>query len=365
MTSDTDNSRILSCLKAGLDELDLALLMLDADLRPHFANRALLHLFGVEASTVLQQTTFRTLLHHAAVHAWRTVAPANLAAFLDEQEALVRAGTASPRSLDVGLKGHVLLRCTACPHGGRLLTYALLPVALETNAEEMIEHFTAEMRFHSELMEEQGARLAELAESAELNAQRLDEVRTRLERELAERRLLEKQLRRLATTDALTGVLNRAGFMARAQRRLAMNQAARACLTVLMVDVDHFKQINDRWGHEAGDQALKGLADRLRAVVRRRDLLGRLGGEEFAVVLSDTAAADALLVAERLRSAVAASPIRHDDRTISLTVSVGVAMQHETDSRIGQIIRRADAALYRAKESGRNRVMSDAQAALS
>ena len=125
---------------------------------------------------------------------------------------------------------------------------------------------------------------------------------------------------------------------------------------MLMVDIDHFKLINDRHGHPVGDEALKHVVRRLRSALRRVDLIGRLGGEEFAIMLPAITTAAALKVAERLRAAVATEPLVQETVRIPMTISVGLAMARSTDGTIEQIIARADAQLYKAKDSGRNRV---------
>jgi diguanylate cyclase (GGDEF)-like protein len=163
----------------------------------------------------------------------------------------------------------------------------------------------------------------------------------------------------MATTDGLTGSLNRAGFLALSQTELERSFATRGRLTLLMLDVDHFKSVNDRYGHAGGDVALRHLVAVVGKQIRRSDLLGRLGGEEFAILLPVIAPKEAESLAERLVALVAGTPVAHGDRSISLTVSIGVAFATRTDRSIEQIIARADDALYRAKAGGRNRVVSD------
>jgi diguanylate cyclase (GGDEF)-like protein len=126
---------------------------------------------------------------------------------------------------------------------------------------------------------------------------------------------------------------------------------------MLMLDVDHFKMVNDRHGHAGGDGALRHLVATLRAGIRQADLLGRLGGEEFGIVLQGVTPELAEQIAERLRLMVAESPHRHADRLITMTVSVGMALAHESDVSVEQIMARADRALYHAKDTGRNRVV--------
>jgi two-component system cell cycle response regulator len=127
-------------------------------------------------------------------------------------------------------------------------------------------------------------------------------------------------------------------------------------VVVLMLDVDHFKAINDRYGHAGGDLALQHLIATLRSGIRDGDLLGRLGGEEFGIVLPTASTKSAGELAERLRSRIAASRLPFGGRVIEMTISIGMSSRLDTDRSIEQVTARADAALYRAKGEGRNRV---------
>jgi diguanylate cyclase (GGDEF)-like protein len=139
-------------------------------------------------------------------------------------------------------------------------------------------------------------------------------------------------------------------------RRLRRSKQA---FGLLMIDIDHFKMINDRHGHPVGDAALKHVVHCLRAGLRQTDLIGRVGGEEFAIMLPTTTIDDALRVAERLRTRVATKALKQGSTTICMTISIGLAMARQTDHSLEQIIARADTQLYRAKEGGRNRVCHD------
>lgn len=177
--------------------------------------------------------------------------------------------------------------------------------------------------------------------------------------DITERKHMESQLRHLAVTDDLTGCLNRRAFFAAAEQE--MERAARygGFVSVLMIDLDHFKQVNDRHGHATGDRALKAATAAIRANLREIDGFGRLGGEEFAAMLPETPLAGALMVAERLRQAVASTPVALDDgETLNLTVSLGVAERDADETAVDLVLARADTALYRAKAAGRNRVLA-------
>lgn len=161
--------------------------------------------------------------------------------------------------------------------------------------------------------------------------------------------------RRHATIDELTGVWNRRSFFENAGREFQRSQRTLRPLAMLMFDVDHFKLVNDTYGHAAGDQVLRGLAERCRSQLRVIDIIGRYGGEEFAVALPETDIEAAEHIAERLRATVANTSFATDQGSISLTISVGVAVCHPDDqTTLDAIIDRADRALYLAKRSGRN-----------
>ena len=174
--------------------------------------------------------------------------------------------------------------------------------------------------------------------------------------DITTRKSLEAELRLLAHTDPLTGVLNRRAFSERAAQAMAAGAAAAAPLACLMVDIDHFKRVNDAHGHAGGDEAIRQIAGLAQASLKGDDLLGRLGGEEFGILLPDTGPDDATATAERLRQKVEALTLNLGGASVRLTVSIGVAnrLPHEDAA---SLYRRADAALYRAKRTGRNAVV--------
>jgi len=160
------------------------------------------------------------------------------------------------------------------------------------------------------------------------------------------------RLAHLAERDALTGLYNRRALLDLAERAVGQQ----ALLAVLMIDLDHFKTINDRYGHAAGDAALRQFAERLSQSCRRGDLVGRYGGEEFCVVLPGATASVAQRVAERLRAAMAAEPVSFGQQQIAVTISVGLACQRPELDGLEPLLAAADSALYQAKRRGRNRV---------
>jgi diguanylate cyclase (GGDEF)-like protein len=160
----------------------------------------------------------------------------------------------------------------------------------------------------------------------------------------------------LALTDPLTGLPNRRALEAWGERAMAQSRSGQIAFTLLAIDVDHFKQINDRYGHKGGDVALRSMAQALAAVVRKEDLVARLGGEEFLVVFWNEGVERTLLSAERIRSIIESMTISVEEQIVKVTVSVGVAVFQSNDT-FETVLRRADRALYAAKLAGRNRVM--------
>jgi len=168
-----------------------------------------------------------------------------------------------------------------------------------------------------------------------------------------------QELQLLATQDAATGLFNRRYLLETGQHELARMHRYGSPLALLMLDVDNFKRVNDTWGHPVGDRVLQGVAQVMKAMVRDQDTVGRLGGEEFAVLLPETDRDGAMGIAERMRAAVEARPLAMaDDGTlVRVTVSIGVtALLTENDS-FEEALMRADKALYQAKENGRNQVI--------
>ncbi|GGC62913.1 diguanylate cyclase [Undibacterium terreum] len=175
--------------------------------------------------------------------------------------------------------------------------------------------------------------------------------------DITERKQMEDQLRELATTDALTGLPNRRSFLAHVSEELhRIGRIPHAQAAVLMVDIDHFKQVNDTYGHATGDAALRLFAVTLGQVSRDVDMKGRLGGEEFGLLLPGSDLIAAQIVAERLRMLVAETPLIQETTTIYITVSIGISLLTTSDGNVDAVLNRADQALYRAKKSGRNRV---------
>ena len=177
-------------------------------------------------------------------------------------------------------------------------------------------------------------------------------------RDVTERKRLESELRRLATIDELTGVHNRRHFFARGAEDIEHARRYGRPLSLIMVDVDYFKEVNDRHGHEAGDRALVALARLLSCELRTVDCIGRIGGEEFALLLPETDVEAAHQVGRRLIEKVGAARVELTETiALHLTVSVGIATLKPEESSMSALMRRADRALYQAKHQGRNRLV--------
>lgn len=196
-------------------------------------------------------------------------------------------------------------------------------------------------------------RRAEMSEEALRRAN--DELERRVSERTAELTVANTELERLAISDALTGAFNRRRFMEIADRELVRARRYDRPLALVLWDLDHFKRINDGYGHLVGDGVLCEATRRARGVLRDSDALARYGGEEFLVLLPETSGLAAAALAERIRAALAGEPLMTDRGPVSMSASFGVTERRDGDS-VQTLIERADRALYRAKEEGRNRV---------
>jgi len=170
---------------------------------------------------------------------------------------------------------------------------------------------------------------------------------------------LESRILRLASTDSLTGVLNRRAFMERTEQEIHKSSRENSPISLIMADIDHFKGVNDRYGHQAGDMVLKGFTEQLSKYIRKYDFVGRYGGEEFVVCLRGAESSHSRSVAERMREQVEKmrNHLPDKSRKIRITASFGVSFYRKgEDESLDSFINRADEAMYRAKQEGRNRV---------
>lgn len=168
----------------------------------------------------------------------------------------------------------------------------------------------------------------------------------------------EERLLKAATTDPLTGIPNRQWIMEQSQKVVNDHEDHPSPITAVMLDIDHFKSINDRYGHQVGDQVLTLVAQRLSKEKRKGDLLGRYGGEEFVMLLPKTSEKDAYQLCDRLRHAIDERPVECQDKSINVSLSIGIyAAVCEPGARFEDLLEQADVALYSAKRQGRNRVV--------
>lgn len=181
-----------------------------------------------------------------------------------------------------------------------------------------------------------------------------------LEKEVSERtqelELSNKQLSTLAATDPLTQIRNRRSFFDIAGKYYSIAIRTKEALAVMMIDLDHFKSVNDKYGHASGDAALKEFTRIVKKQLRESDLFARYGGEEFVIVLANTGMEGAEKLAEKIRSSIETNYLVTEKGEIKITVSIGVSELREKDTSLEEILSRADKALYMAKENGRNRI---------
>ena len=181
---------------------------------------------------------------------------------------------------------------------------------------------------------------------------------TQLEKAHAELQSKQKELERLTRQDGLTGLFNRNTFVELSRSELKRAQRQGSATTILLLDLDHFKRVNDTWGHPAGDAVLRHVATLASTTVRSTDLVGRLGGEEFIVLLPNTSAEAGRKLAEKLRLRLESAPVPWEKATIAVTASFGLASTTSEEKRdFETLYTEADKALYLAKQRGRNRVV--------
>jgi len=192
-----------------------------------------------------------------------------------------------------------------------------------------------------------------------------DPVAVITHQDITARKLLEFELKKLAETDELTGLKSRRKFLAGADKVLDRLKGEGVPASMFIIDLDHFKTINDTYGHAVGDDALRHVAEQFKRGIRRGNLLARIGGEEFAVLLPNTDEWGAIMVAERVRTLLASSTVDTEAGKLKLTASIGVTSLCSSDPNPDTALARADAALYRAKEEGRNRIRTSTAGLLS
>ncbi len=300
-------SRELLVLQAALDNVDYGVLLLDEDLRARFINRASRQLWNIPDALAACCPSFAELMQHASDTGAFALPASELAAYVEWRVALVRGGYEAPMDLKLANGNILRFRCKALPAGGRFLSY--------TDVTDLVRH--------------------------------------------------AEKLERLATTDEMTGICNRRHFLALAEDEWRRFQHDREPFALLILDVDLFKSINDRFGHYVGDAVIKSIAAICQYEKRDADILARIGGEEFVLLLPKTRRAEAIGFAERLRQHVEAEPFAAEGESLRLTISIGVAESEAEMAGIGDIMKCADQALYDAKGDGRNRVKARVRKAAS
>jgi diguanylate cyclase (GGDEF)-like protein len=286
----------LETLYAALDNVDSGLLVLNEDLRAVYSNPVLHTMFRANSADEIRQT--RPLYADMLAASAQAVA-VNLEDYVARRLAWVRSGDAKP--MDLVMTDGKVLRChlAILPGGGRMLIYS--------DVTDIVRH--------------------------------------------------AEELERLATTDGMTGINNRRHFLTLADREWAKASRYGRPISFLMIDIDYFKAINDNFGHQVGDEMIVHLANLARDCKRECDVLARIGGEEFALLLPETDLPQALTVAERLRAEVAANSLVVDSFPIPATVSIGAAASDAAMMDVSDLMRAADRALYEAKRAGRNQVI--------
>ena len=207
---------------------------------------------------------------------------------------------------------------------------------------------------HQPALEDHIIDLGLLVLSATAAAWMSESIKLRIFRELESAHL---QLRQMAALDPLTNTYNRRSFMEEANRQISGAGSPYQALSVLVLDIDHFKLVNDAYGHAIGDDVLVSIVKTCNRTLRQTDIMARFGGEEFIILLPNTDMQVAQMIADRLRNAIETTPAPTDQGPISVTVSIGVASLSDGQAlTIHDIIKRADQAMYIAKQAGRNRV---------
>jgi diguanylate cyclase (GGDEF)-like protein len=285
---------------AALNEVRYGVVLLDRTLNALFINRAFHEMWALPLPRPGTTYTFRDLMEHGQQTAAYQVSPEEMRLYVEKRIVLVEAGTQPPMQLPLSDGRTLSFECIALPDGGRMLTYT-----------DVTEHVHA-----------------------------------------------IEQLRELATVDDLTKLLNRRQFLASLEAEYRRSVLSNANLSVLMIDADNFKQINDRHGHAAGDTVLRALAERCCSVLRKSDVVGRVGGEEFAATLAETDLQAGFETAERLRRVVERHPVELGGSPIPVTVSLGVAAREGNVVHPQELLKLADRALYEAKATGRNKVIA-------
>jgi diguanylate cyclase (GGDEF)-like protein len=289
----------LRALRDALENVQDGVLLLDADLNAVFMNRKVRQFWEIDEIQATARPSYSSLITRERRAIEPNMAGKGLASFAAKRVAEVRAGD-HIRELQTPDGRRLRAHCTTMAGGGRMITYY---------------------------------DVTDLIRNAE-------------------------QLERLATTDTLTGLYNRRHFMIALEAEWSRFQRYYRSVSVLMIDIDHFKDVNDRYGHAVGDEAIKAMAEACLHGKRKSDVVGRVGGEEFAVLLPETNLSRARIVAERIRKRIASQRLQTHAVQFQITASIGIAEAVVSMSGTDALLMAADQALYQAKSEGRNRCVS-------
>lgn len=300
-TSVTDIVRYadrLEVLRGALDNVEQGIVLLDPELKAQFLNRAARKLWSVSEDFIATRPSFTELVNDSRITQAYGVPAQELDEFIDNRIRTVAEGATHPIDLPVSGGRTMRSQSATLPGGGRMLTY--------TDVTDLI--------------------------------------------------LQSEELRRLATTDSMTGLFNRRHFQELADAEWARFQRYHRPLSLLVTDIDRFKSINDQNGHNVGDAAIVHVAKLLSRALRRSDVLARVGGDEFVVLMPETDIRQAALLADRLRYLLTRNPLTCGETSIDMSLSIGAAQATLGMSDFQVLVNRADQALYRAKANGRNQV---------
>jgi len=286
----------LKVLRDALENVQDGVLLLDADLHATFMNRKVRQFWEISEKQAAARPSYSSLITRARRAIEPNLPAKELSSFAAKRLAEVKAGD-HVRELQTPDQRRLRAHCTNMVGGGRMITYY--------DVTDLIR-----------------------------NAEKLE---------------------RLATTDPLTGLYNRRHFLTALEAEWSRFQRYYRSVSVLMVDIDHFKTVNDRYGHAVGDDAIKAMASACLKGKRKSDIVGRVGGEEFAVLLPETSLSRAKIVAERIRKHIAGQTLKAHDAHFQITASIGVAEASVSMSGADSLMGAADQALYEAKAEGRNR----------
>ncbi len=289
----------LERLRYALDNVSEGVVLLDADLNAQFINKKMRTFWGVTDEQAASHPPYASLIANGPSARDRGMTQDELEAFFAGRVAAVRSGSEPLRDLKTTDGRHIRAHCDVLQNDGRMLTYC---------------------------------DVTDLVRNAE-------------------------QLERLATINSMTGLYNRGHFLNQAAAEWSRSQRYQRPLSMLMVDVDHFKQVNDRYGHAVGDETIVAVAGACAKGKRQSDIVGRLGGEEFAILLPEAELAQATIVADRLCKAIAAHVMMAHEVQFKVTASIGIAAASVSMSGLDALMRAADQALYQAKAQGRNCVV--------